>query len=404
MVHNRNHRRPWDRLVAAGPPANPLPFDPAAMRPGRRETLVVFDPETREHITAENCLFLRSADVGRVRRAYWPIPHRQPMKTIMGHVEFCYVVTRDDDGDSDDDSGYSDDSDDDDDIVFTLTRQMVAVKVNYGDRVAELRNRHAEDPIKELACMQLVGNDHPHVIGVIDALYVGKDLNVVMPYARNGDLFEMLQHAEHTGSRWTEEKAAFYFRQLMEGVAHLHASGICHRDLSPENVMIDDRNCLIIDMGMAIRIPYTDPNDGVGVTDIQNGAEKRLILPQGAAGKLPYMSPEIYESRRAFDGGAADVWTLGTILFCMVTGNRSYSRPERTDAQFYWMSHALGRMLRDWNIHLSDDLVDLMSSMIEIDPRKRSTLEEVRNHPWVVGAAAMDDAMDAERGTRPFIV
>lgn len=399
---------------------------------------MVFCELSQDHVEAKNCLFRDpvsrrdDAQLSRVTEAYWPIPQRAKMKTIMGHVEFCYVLTRDPprsarrsdrkrrsgdhyddsdnsyDDDSDCDFDYDDDDDNedldgdgDDDIVFTLTKdsRRVAVKVNYGRRIEHYRNRHAEDPMKELACMQLIGNDHPHVMGVIDALVDGENLNVVMPYARHGDLFEMLQHAEQTGQRFDEPRARYWFRQLVEGVRYLHSSGVCHRDLSPENIMMDDANCLIIDMGMALRVPYTDPTDPAnGITHSKNGTRKRLILPQGTAGKLPYMSPEIYADRKPFDGGAADVWTIGTILFCMVTGNRSYQRPDRTDPQYYWMSHALSRMLSDWDIHLSDECVDLMSKMMTIDPRMRATLDEVRNHPWMT---AGDASVDVEFSAAP---
>ena len=379
------------------------------MRKGRRETFLVFCNRTQQHVEARDCLFRvpsrrlqqragggNDAALGSVSEAYWPIREKPPMRTIMGHVEFCFVIARatgnnDDDYDSDDES----DDEDDDDIVFNHTYRMVAVKVNYGRRMEQHRGRHAENPLQELACMQLVGSDNPHVMGVIDALVVGDNLNVVMPYARDGDLFDMLQQMERTGNRFDEDRARFWFRQLVEGVRHLHESGVCHRDLSPENVMIDSRNCLIIDMGMALRIPYTDPLNPGGRTHVQSGGrDRRLMRPQGTARKLPYMSPEIYANRRPFDGPATDVWTMGTILFCMVTGNRSYGRPDRTDPQFYWMTHALGRLLEDWEIMLSADLVDLLAKMITIDPRMRATLDEVRNHPWLTADRAADSAAD----------
>lgn len=402
--------RPYDDIVANGPPTNPPDFDQPIILRGRREDFLVFCDRSNQHIEAKNCLFRdpsrrlrrngggRDSALGSVSEAYWPIPNKQPMRTIMGHVEFCYVITRASDDDDDDSCSDSDSDDDsyreDDDIVFSLTQRMVAVKVNYGRRMEQHKGRHAENPLQELSCMQLLGNENPHVMGVIDALFVGGNLNVVMPYARDGDLFEMLQQMEQTGNRSTEDEARFWFRQLVEGVRHLHESGVCHRDLSPENVMIDAKNCLIIDMGMALRIPYTDPRNPGGRTHVQNGGrDRRLMRPQGTAGKLPYMSPEIYENRVPFDGPATDVWTMGTILFCMVTGNRSYGRPDEGDPQFYWMSRALGRLLVDWEIHLSNDLVDLLTKMITVDPRLRATLDEVRNHPWV-RAGGGDIAVD----------
>lgn len=169
-------------------------------------------------------------------------------------------------------------------------------------------------------------------MGVIEVLFDGLNLNVVMPYAGSGDLFQMLQDSQERGAGFTESEARYWFRQLISGVRHLRkyststwnflclhvqflweskqpyryplfccffftyidvvcadTRGVTHRDLSPENVMIDEGNSLIIDMGMAIRVPYTDPNSPTkGVTDIAHGTHRRLILPQGACGKLPY--------------------------------------------------------------------------------------------------------------------
>jgi serine/threonine protein kinase len=118
------------------------------------------------------------------------------------------------------------------------------------------------------------------------------------------------------------------------------------------------------------------------VTDITRGTQKRLLKPQGACGKLPYMSPEIYRNRDDFDGEAVDVWTVGTILFCMLSGNRSYETPHKSDAQFYWMTHGLTTLLNDWGVDLSNDAIDLLQGMLKLNPRDRLTIQEIENHPW----------------------
>ena len=94
------------------------------------------------------------------------------------------------------------------------------------------------------------------------------------------------------------------------------------------------------------------------------------------------MSPEIYRNRDSFDGEATDLWTLGTILFCMVTGNRSYQRPHATDPQFYWMTQGLPQLLSDWGVRLSPEGEHLLRNLLQVDPRLRLTLNEVVNHPW----------------------
>jgi serine/threonine protein kinase len=112
------------------------------------------------------------------------------------------------------------------------------------------------------------------------------------------------------------------------------------------------------------------------------------------------MSPEIYLSRKPFDGGAVDIWTAGTILFCMVTGNRSYARPHISDAQFYWMTHGLPRLLSDWGINLSNDCSHLLKNMLQIDARLRLTLDEVLNHPWFAHTDTIPASVRAENPSR----
>jgi Protein kinase domain len=390
--------RPLDAVIAAGPAAPPIDFQPPRFERGRRDDVLVYVEHTQSHQVAKNVLFrdysrehgeTPEKALSRVTQAYWPMPYKEKINTIMGHVEICVVLTRcamdcsdDDDTSRISQSDNSSSSAEEEDVVFQVTNRHVAVKVNYNRRIERYRGRHAENPLQEISAMQLIGNEHPHVMGVIEVLFDGSNLDVVMPYAGSGDLFQLLQDSQERGTGFTEPEARYWFRQIMDGVKHIHQKGVCHRDLSPENVMIDSNNSLIIDMGMAIRVPYSDPKHRNRVTDITQGTAKRMIAPQGTCGKLPYMSPEIYRNRTPFDGGAVDVWTCGTILFCMVTGNRSYSRPHDSDAQYYWMTHGLSRLLHDWNIDLTAECTHLLKNMLQVDPRLRLTVDEVIHHPW----------------------
>lgn len=403
-----HRRRPYDLVVEAGPPADPITFPQPQIFRGRRGEVCCYNPRTQDHEMAKNVLFRdfsREFEDGdaRVTHAYWPVPFKKPIRTIMGHVEICMVLTRgtnraDDNNNNFDDSSSSSEGDEDEDIIFELSDEMVAVKVNYSQRMEELRHRHAEDPLKEIAAMQIIGNNHPNVMGCRDVLFDGQSLNVVMPYCGSGDLFQLLQNSVRDDNQpgMTEPQARYWFRQVIAGLKHIQSVGVCHRDLSPENVMIDGSGCLIIDMGMALRIPYTDPTNPVAVTDRSRGTQRRMIRPQGACGKLPYMSPEIYRNKHPFDGEAVDVWTCGTILFCMVTGNRSYQRPHPSDPQFYWMTRGLTQLLGDWNVRLSREGIHLLQNMLQVDPGMRLSLDEIERHPWFAHADEPQDADDME--------
>ena len=284
--------RPFDVARSAGPAQDPIAFPRPVIERGVRDSVLCYNPRTQRFIKAKDVLFRDySRDLGddsalqRVKQAYWPVPHKEKIRTIMGYVQIHVVLKRcPREQDEDDDSS---DDETDEDIVFQVTKDYVAIKVNYCDRMERMRNKHAEDPVKEIAAMQLIGNDHPNVMGCTEVLFDGNNLNIVMPYCGAGDLFSFLHDSQKLPSSTPglpEHEARILFRQMMSGLRHLHSKGIVHRDISPENIMLNSDGCLIIDMGMCLRIPYTDPNGGV--TDITEGTQKRLLKPQGTCGKV----------------------------------------------------------------------------------------------------------------------
>lgn len=141
---------------------------------------------------------------------------------------------------------------------------------------------------------------------------------------------------------------------------------------------------MIIDMGMCLRVPYTNPNRPNSVTDVTRGSTRRLIKPQGVCGKHYYMSPEVFRNTEAFDGFAIDLWAAGVILYIMLTGFPPYDQSSRTDQRFELIvTGRLMEQLRNWDIFLTEEAGDLMQSMLQLDPRDRLTLAEVMSHPWV---------------------
>ncbi|CAB9525018.1 activated protein kinase catalytic subunit alpha-1 [Seminavis robusta] len=318
--------------------------------------------------------------------AYWP--HRQLQDAIYGSV-WCCLVLRRHHGVAADDAARAagvEPGSPNAPIVWEISGDMVAIKMVEWERVFRMRGRLLEDPVKEVAAMQLLGCNHPHVLGSSEVLQDDNYLYSVMPYCRGGDLFSVVvEYAEANGGEigMPEPVARFWFRQILSGLQHLQEQGVCHRDLSLENVLVDADNCLVIDMGMCLRVPYNDP-DSLGVTDVTRGNLRRLMKPQGTCGKHNYMSPEVYENLNDFDGFAIDLWAAGVILYIMLTGFPPYDNAVRTDLRFELIvSGRLMEQLRNWEIMVSDEAGDLMQSMLQMNPRDRLTLSEVMNHPWV---------------------
>lgn len=241
--------------------------------------------------------------------------------------------------------------------------------------------------MKEISAMQLVGDYHPNVLGGIEVLQDDNYLYTVMPYCSGGDLFG---HIIHENNQLPDEgKARAWFRQLLDGLLHLQIKGVCHRDLSLENIMVDDKgNLVIIDMGMALRVPFTDPSNIGCVTDVSEGSERRLIVAQNPGGKLMYMAPEVTVKEGSFDGFAVDLWAAGVILFVLLVGMAPFKWAHESDKRYAKIAKGeLKELLAGHHITLSSEACDLLQNMFWQDPHKRLTLAQVLHHPWVAGRA-----------------
>jgi len=247
----------------------------------------------------------------------------------------------------------------------------------------------------------------------LDLLTDDRHLYSIMPYCNGGELFDRLDMNE----RFSEGEARYWMVQVLNGIENLQDAGICHRDMSLENLLVHRNGALIIDMGMCLRIPFEQPQQQAqqsaplsadrnhaslatsfgnltvngtttAATTTTAGKPHRprrlLIKPQGTCGKWIYMSPEIYRNAEAFDGFAVDMWAAGVILFLMLTGFPPWERACPTDERFRYMTAGyLVQMLTEWEIGLSGDAMDLLQRMLFLDPKDRLCLQQVKAHPWM---------------------
>lgn len=151
--------------------------------------------------------------------------------------------------------------------------------------------------------------------------------------------------------------------------------------------MIDSRNdkiCLI-DLGMSLRVPYTDPYGG-GISDVSAGTSRRLMITQGLGGKLMYAAPEIIAKEDSVDAFATDMWSVGCVLFVMLVGLAPFKWAHPSDKRYEKISQGgLSSLIEALEISLSPEACDLLQGFFWADPRRRLTLREVMQHPWVQG-------------------
>jgi len=360
-----------------GGPAQPLPFDPSTRGRAERFDANVLNPWTGDMFEATNIVFERHQDGRPPERAYWI--GRKLRKCIFGVVKECTVLK------------FRNDQS----VPWEVTEGKAAVKIMSWQKIRELR--HIEDPQQEVAAMQYVSQDgvHPHVMGVYDVLEDEDYLLMFMPFCSSGDLFGFVQQA----GRFPEPMARFWFKQILDGVSHLQRMGVCHRDMSLENILVDEyKRSVVIDLGMCLRVPY---EDGDGVTDVSAGTLRRLMQPLIPCGKPNYISPEVLKSEEPFDGFAIDLWAVGVILFIMLVGLPPWEFARDEDPRYRMVvKGGLERMLKSWDRAISPAAADLLQKMLREDPRQRLSLIEIKDHEWVNMTEEQGELQKPDEGWR----
>ena len=204
---------------------------------------------------------------------------------------------------------------------------------------------------------------HPSIVKVVDTDEDANYWYIFMEYIDGENLFQFVQRTmgENKGNlELPEAVVKNIFKKLVKGVCYAHRHGVAHMDLKLENVMLSKKNVKIIDFGLC-----TD-------RDIY-GYHTRFV------GSPDYSAPEILH-KKAYRPSQADVWSLGTILFVLLTGEMPFSRSERRQVE----KGAVHPQL-EWRDErrIPKKAKDLVEKMLKIDPDYRITMEQVSKHPWI---------------------
>ena len=265
------------------------------------------------------------------------------------------------------------------------TLERVAVKVIEKNLILR-HNSNIEKEIRNLATV----TQHPNIIRLHTVLQTEEKYYVVLELASKGELFKFI-----TAEKGIPEPFAHYFfRQMVAGIQFCHAHGVVHRDLKPENMLISATNCIkICDFGFSKAFAIDGEEED---TETLAGGPGGPHKPRGqslmktSCGTPLYAAPELYHNR-LYDGKAVDVWSLGVILFAMLSGFMPVSEATPRCRQFQYLA-AHNYNYPPWNSNVFSPASDaLLKGMLEADPAHRWTIQQVRESDWVqgVGFAAL---------------
>uniref|UniRef100_A0A3Q1G3K2 non-specific serine/threonine protein kinase n=1 Tax=Acanthochromis polyacanthus TaxID=80966 RepID=A0A3Q1G3K2_9TELE len=206
---------------------------------------------------------------------------------------------------------------------------------------------------REVRIMKML--NHPNIVKLFEVIETEKTLYLVMEYASGGEVFDYL--VAH--GRMKEKEARAKFRQIVSAVQYCHQKCIVHRDLKAENLLLDaDMNIKIADFGFSNEFTLGNKLDTF-------------------CGSPPYAAPELFQGKK-YDGPEVDVWSLGVILYTLVSGSLPFDGQNLKELR--------ERVLRGkYRIpfYMSTDCENLLKKFLILNPSKRGSLEQIMRDRWM---------------------
>uniref|UniRef100_A0A3Q1J146 MAP/microtubule affinity-regulating kinase 3 n=1 Tax=Anabas testudineus TaxID=64144 RepID=A0A3Q1J146_ANATE len=231
-----------------------------------------------------------------------------------------------------------------------LTGREVAIKII--DKT-QLNPNSLQKLFREVRIMKIL--NHPNIVKLFEVIETERTLYLVMEYASGGEVFDYL--VAH--GRMKEKEARAKFRQIVSAVQYCHQKHIVHRDLKAENLLLDaDMNIKIADFGFSNEFTLGNKLDTF-------------------CGSPPYAAPELFQGKK-YDGPEVDVWSLGVILYTLVSGSLPFDGQNLKELR--------ERVLRGkYRIpfYMSTDCENLLKRFLVLNPGKRGTLEQIMKDRWI---------------------
>ncbi|MCJ1306781.1 hypothetical protein MMC25_000424 [Agyrium rufum] len=228
---------------------------------------------------------------------------------------------------------------------------------------------------------------HPHIIDFIDYEDKPKHVYIIMEYVSGGDLLTYINNC----GIMPERSAQLVASQMCSALEYLHSENVTHRDIKPDNILIYQND--------PISVKLSD----FGLSKVVKDEETFL---RTFCGTLLYCAPEIYpeydryiqglprsrprrqqksEGNKAPYSSAVDVWSLGAVLFHLLCTKPPYIALSADKASM--LENIMTKDLEFGPLHLagvSDDGINFVAAMIQVEPSNRATVAELLTHTWIV--------------------
>jgi len=247
---------------------------------------------------------------------------------------------------------------------------------NTGERLAVKSIRKSDPNVKQgnlsREIMLLREVNHESIVRLVDVYEDDEYVHIVTDLCEGGELFDKIvenSSCDNNGMPcFAEADAAKVMYQVLNAISYMQGQGIVHRDIKPENILFatkdEDSPIKIIDFGLA-RKHY--PSFG----------EKPMST---IVGTPYYIAPDVL--RKKYDK-ASDLWSVGVIAYILLCGYPPFNGADNCEVYDAVRKGRFQFPSADWSA-TSKESRDFIRCLLQRDPRKRMTVEEALNHPWIV--------------------
>jgi len=200
--------------------------------------------------------------------------------------------------------------------------------------------------------------NHPNLVSLYEVLDdpTEDSLYMVMEMCKKGVIMKV--GLDETSDPYPNEQCRCWFRDLVLGIEYLHAQGIVHRDIKPDNCLVTSEDVLkIVDFGVSEMF--------------ERDSE---MMTAKSAGSPAFLPPELCVVKHGdISGKAADIWSMGVTLYCLKYGRIPFKK-----SGIFELYESIRQDEITFEKESDNDFLDLMSRILEKDPAKRIKMAELR--------------------------
>lgn len=238
-----------------------------------------------------------------------------------------------------------------------------------------IRHRMESQIKKEISIMRDL--DHPNIVKIFEVLMSTDYLYIVMEFVSGGELYTKITRGGKLGDR----ECGKYVHQLCSALSYCHEKNVCHRDIKPQNILINEEdNVFLVDFGFASIMMPAEESSGTNMEGCS-----RVKSMSTMCGTAAYMAPEILQRERYF-GDKADIWSLGIVIYVLLVGLMPFtdgdSKTKYTIPKF-----------------VKPQASDFVSKMLIPEPEDRYSATRLLLHPWLKDEKLVNNRLKKEESS-----